>query len=179
MFIPLECLGLLVTRSNLDCWRHFKWWSDYLWSGLLAETWVMFTSGSKCKLWKFTSKQTTSLFRFLFLMLKGDKSLNHPTEARQPYLHKIHHLIKQVMGTYQNSQTHLTKQSKTKETKTNKNWNCICFINMRYPICLLPFYAMMCNNEGFPFHQFNITYYSWCLVPVWRLQKVAPYYIIV
>ena len=23
--------------------------------------------------------------------------------------------------------------------------------------------------EGFPFHQFNITYYSWCLVPVWRL----------
>ena len=80
---------------------------------------------------------------------------------------------------YQNSQTHLTKQTKTMETKTNKNWNCICFINMRYPICLLPFYAMMCNNEGFPFHQFNITYYSWCLVPVWRLQKVAPYYIIV
>jgi len=23
--------------------------------------------------------------------------------------------------------------------------------------------------EGFPFHQFNITYYNWCLVPVWRL----------
>ena len=23
--------------------------------------------------------------------------------------------------------------------------------------------------EGFPFHQFNITYYRWCLVPVWRL----------
>jgi len=23
--------------------------------------------------------------------------------------------------------------------------------------------------EGFPFHHFNITYYSWCLVPVWRL----------
>jgi len=23
--------------------------------------------------------------------------------------------------------------------------------------------------EGFPFHQFNFTYYSWCLVPVWRL----------
>ena len=23
--------------------------------------------------------------------------------------------------------------------------------------------------EGFPFHQFNITYYSCCLVPVWRL----------
>jgi len=21
----------------------------------------------------------------------------------------------------------------------------------------------------FPFHQFNLTYYSWCLVPVWRL----------
>ena len=24
-------------------------------------------------------------------------------------------------------------------------------------------------HGGFPFHQFNITYYSWCLVPVWRL----------
>jgi len=24
-------------------------------------------------------------------------------------------------------------------------------------------------HEGFPFYQFNITYYSWCLVPVWRL----------
>ena len=23
--------------------------------------------------------------------------------------------------------------------------------------------------DGFPFHKFNITYYSWCLVPVWRL----------
>jgi len=24
-------------------------------------------------------------------------------------------------------------------------------------------------SEGFPFYHFNITYYSWCLVPVWRL----------
>ena len=23
--------------------------------------------------------------------------------------------------------------------------------------------------EGFPFHQFNLTYYRWCLEPVWRL----------
>ena len=29
--------------------------------------------------------------------------------------------------------------------------------------------------EGFPFYQFNITYYSWCSVPVGRQYKVAPY----
>jgi len=27
--------------------------------------------------------------------------------------------------------------------------------------------------KGFYFHQFNITYCSWCLVLVWRLLKVA------
>jgi len=32
--------------------------------------------------------------------------------------------------------------------------------------------------EGFPFSQFNLTYYSWCLVPVWLLQNVAPCFII-
>jgi len=41
------------------------------------------------------------------------------------------------------------------------------------------FSCRLCFLKGFPFHQFNITYYSWCLVPVWRLKKVAPYYIIV
>jgi len=30
-------------------------------------------------------------------------------------------------------------------------------------------YASWGLPEGFPFHQFNITYYSCCLVPVWRL----------
>jgi len=34
-------------------------------------------------------------------------------------------------------------------------------------------------NEVIPCHQFNLTYYSWCLVPVLRLQNVAPYYIFV
>ena len=29
-----------------------------------------------------------------------------------------------------------------------------------------------CLPEGFPFHQFNITYYSWCIVLVWRLRAV-------
>ena len=30
-----------------------------------------------------------------------------------------------------------------------------------------PCYSM--HPEGFSFHHFNLTYYSWCLVPVWRL----------
>jgi len=32
---------------------------------------------------------------------------------------------------------------------------------------------------GFPFHQFNLTYYGCCLVPAWRLLSVVPYDIIV
>ena len=34
-------------------------------------------------------------------------------------------------------------------------------------------------RHGLPWYVMDyITYYSWCLVPVWRLQKVAPYCII-
>jgi len=29
--------------------------------------------------------------------------------------------------------------------------------------------AFTCGLNKFPFHQINITYYSCCLVPVWRL----------
>jgi len=53
--------------------------------------------------------------------------------------------------------------------------NVILFNNF----CIYKYCMAVSWNDGFHFSQFNLTNYSWCLVPVWRLLNVAQYFTIV